>query len=157
MDNHRMSCEKIDRRLAIQTGRPDFLTYMMKHIDDEKDTKGMSMDEIYAFMPILLLAGSETTATLLSGMTWLLLTHRNKYQKLLDEVRGAFTSESEINLDSVSKLKYLLAVLEESMRMYPPVPAGLPRRVPYPGDTVAGEWLPGGVSVPVFPSPNQMV
>jgi len=46
----------------------------------------------------------------------------------------------------VGKLPYLSAVIEEGLRMAPPVPSGLPRVVPADGGMVCGEWLPGGVS-----------
>lgn len=97
---------------------------------------------------LFVFAGSETTATLLSGTTYYLLRNPEKMARLVKEVRGTFKSEEDINFRSVSELKYLVACLEEGLRIYPPVPTGLPRRVPPGGDTIAGKFVPEGVCLP---------
>lgn len=66
--------------------------------------------------------------------------------KLTREVRSAFETEDQIDLVSVQKLDYMLAVLDESLRMYPPVPAGGPRKIAPGGDVILGQFVPGGVS-----------
>lgn len=106
----------------------------------------MSLDEIRAHANVLILAGSETTATTLSGTTYLLCMHPTILSKLETEVRTVFKSESEIDLFSVQKLPYMLAVLDEAMRVYPPVPTAIPRTTPPSGNTILGEYLPGNVS-----------
>lgn len=95
-----------------------------------------------------MLAGSETTATTLSGATYLLLTHPAALAALAREVRSAFASADEITLGSVSagKLPYMLAVLNEALRLYPPVTSGLVRVVPAEGEQISGHYVPGGVS-----------
>jgi len=90
-------------------------------------------------------AGSETTATALSGAAYHLGIHQDVQAKLAAEVRSTFASESEIDIYSVQKLPYMLAVLEETMRMYPPAPTALPRVTPAEGATICGQYLPGNV------------
>jgi cytochrome P450 len=65
-------------------------------------------------------------------------------QTLVDEVRSNFTSEDEITIKSTMNLPYLQAVIEESLRVFPPVVVS-PARVS-PGDFVGGYFLPKGVS-----------
>ena len=79
-------------------------------------------------------------------MTYLLCTNPDALRKLAAEIRGAFKSEDEINFSSVSTLPYLLACLDEALRMYPPVPIGLPRVVPEGGAMIAGHYVPEDVS-----------
>ena len=76
----------------------------------------------------------------------MLLTNRFALEKLTAEIRGAFKSEDEINFVSVSALPYLLACLDEALRMYPPVPMGLPRVTPKGGATICGHYVPESVS-----------
>lgn len=109
----------------------------------------MRRDEIENNAVLLLNAGSETTATTLSGVTYLLGTHPHVLAKLTDEVRSAFQSEDEIDLYSVQKLRYMLAVLDETLRVYPSAPAASPRRVTSGGDTICGEFVPDGVRCPI--------
>ena len=109
----------------------------------------MTRPEIISSASVLIIAGSETTATLLSGATYHLLQNPAKMARLQDEVRSAFGSLDEMTLISTSKLPYLHAVIEESLRMYPPVADMLPRRTPAEGEMVAGQWVPGNTVVGV--------
>lgn len=104
------------------------------------------MDALAANASLLIVAGSETTATLLAGATYMLLRDPEAMKKLTEEVRSTFKSEEEITLSSVGNLEYMLACLNEAMRLYPPVPIGMPRVVPKGGAKVAGTFVPEGVS-----------
>lgn len=100
---------------------------------------------------ILTIAGSETTATLLSGCVFLLLAHPDKFERVKSEIRSAFQDESELTITSVNRLPYMLAVLNEALRLYPPITSTLIRDVPIEGEYVAGNFVPGGVMVEVQP------
>lgn len=136
--------EKVDSRLTKSNERPDFFGNILKHQNTEK---GFSIPELITNGSTLIIAGSETTATVLSGVTYLLLRNPRVLEKLQDEIRSTFTKEEEITLESCNKLEYCLAVLTEALRVYPPVAVGLPRIVDAQGDMIAGNWVPGGVSI----------
>lgn len=70
--------------------------------------------------------------------------------RLQEEVRSAFSRYEEIDSASTIPLKYLKAVAQEAMRIYPPLPFALPRVVPEPGCHVDGQFLPGGVRISLF-------
>ncbi|KAL9122895.1 MAG: hypothetical protein Q9187_000546 [Circinaria calcarea] len=139
------SVEATDKRLAMKTQRKDFMSYILRFNDE----KGMSVAEIRQTSKVLVLAGSETTATLLSGATFYLCQNRSSLEIVTREVRDTYKSETEITLNSIAKLPYLNAVLEESLRLYPPVPSTLPRRTLPSGDTIGGYAVPGDISVGV--------
>jgi cytochrome P450 len=52
-----LATEKVERRMAIETDRPDFMTYILKQKDAES---GMTRGEIHENANILIIAGSET-------------------------------------------------------------------------------------------------
>ena len=111
----------------------------------------MTQEEMANNAGILVLAGSETTATLLSGATYFLLAHPPSLAKVVAEVRGAFATADEITLTATaSRLPYLHAVLEESLRLYPPVPGFLPRRTGDRGNVIDGHFVPANVGLPSF-------
>ena len=144
--------EKAEQRIAkgADTDRKDFWTYILKY----NDTKyGLTVPEMKSNAALLVIAGSETTATLLSGTTYFLLKNPDKLAKLTRELRSAFKSDDEINFQNVSNLPYLIACLEEGMRIYPTVAVGLPRVVPPGGASVAGRFIPEGVSPAHKPPP----
>jgi cytochrome P450 len=104
------------------------------------------MDKLSSNAGLLIVAGSETTATLLCGATYLLTRNPDAMSKLAQEVRTTFQNKEDITLLSVNSLSYMLACLNETLRMYPPVSVGLPRIAPKGGATIAGLFVPEGVS-----------
>lgn len=92
------------------------------------------------------MAGYDTTATALAGVTYLLATNHHAMKKLAQELRATFSSEEEIGILSTQDLPYLRAVIDEALRIYPPGGSGMPREVPEGGDTIFGQYVPAGVS-----------
>ena len=132
----------LQRRLATKTEKTDFMSFILR----DKDEIGMTEDELNSNAEVLIVAGSETTATLLSGATYYLLTNKLALEKVCDEVRSTFHSEGNITFTTVPHLPYLNAVIEESLRLYPPVPATLPRWTLPEGNVIDGHFVPGNVS-----------
>lgn len=108
--------------------------------------QSMSRAEIYDNANLLIGAGSETTATALSAATYLLAMNPDVLARLITEVRESFSSESQIDFVSVQKLDYMLAVLDETLRLHPPSPNANLRRVCDGGDVICGQFVPHGVS-----------
>lgn len=138
------SKDKITRRTArgADRSRRDFFSYILK--DDDKHTpqaanetpvsKGRKAADLLDCANLttnayaLILAGSETTATALSGTTHFLVNAPSALATVTSEVRNAFSTKEEITFAATSALAYLNACISETLRLYPPVPAGLPRR-----------------------------
>lgn len=108
--------------------------------------QSMTTKEIYENAGLLIGAGSETTATALTAATYFLTTHPDVLQKLTHEIRTSFQSEDEITIQGVQKLDYMLAVLDETMRLHPPSPVANLRQACSDGVEVGGRLVPGGVS-----------
>lgn len=110
----------------------------------------MSREEIISTFNFIIVGGSETSATTMTGIFNHLLKPKNKaiLDRLTREIREMYASEHEITISAVNKPDhlYLEAVLNEGLRICHPVPSGLPRMVPEGGDEYAGVFLPGGVS-----------
>ena len=100
---------------------------------------------------VLVAAGSETTATLLSGATYLLLSHPSSLERLRREVRSSFQSADEITIASASRLTYMVACLGEALRLYPPLTANLVRQAAEGGAVIAGHLVPGGTMMECQP------
>ncbi|KAK5626223.1 hypothetical protein RRF57_001938 [Xylaria bambusicola] len=136
--------QKLNRRIALGTKRNDFLAPLIENKHD------WDRGTIRSNAAVLTIAGSETTATTLCGVTFLLLNSPECLQRLTEEVRTTFDSEEEINMTSVGKLTYMIACLNESLRRYPPVPTGMPRVVPKGGATIVDQFVPEGMVVSVW-------
>jgi cytochrome P450 len=68
---------------------------------------------------------------------------------LHQELQDSFQSDSDITSTSLSQLKTLNAISQETFRIYPAVPTALPRIVTEGGTTVCGHILPPGTQVGV--------
>lgn len=136
-----MTIEKVQHRVGLKEERPDFLGSILK-----RKEKSFTFSELLSNSSVLIIAGSETTASILSGLTYLLLKTPTAMAKVVHEVRSSFSSSDEITILSASNLKYMIACLDEALRIYPPTPSGFSRIVPEGGDIIAGKWVPSGVS-----------
>lgn len=92
------------------------------------------------------IAGGETVSTTLAASTYYLLTNPETYIKLRQEIRTRYSNYDEIDVTSSLQLPYLKAVINETLRIYPPGPQGFPRVSP--GAVVDGMYVPAGVSIP---------
>ena len=97
----------------------------------------------------MIIAGSETTATMLSASVYYLATNPDILEKLRIEFSSHFPQQSEMNARKLAELPYFNAVVEESLRIMPPVPQGLPRCVPPQGREICGHYVSGGTVVSV--------
>lgn len=151
-DFYQWIASQTQKRIERDTERPDFMTEILKH-NGEKGQE-LSERELANNASVMMGAGSETTATLLSGATFCLLKNPDVMQKLKDDVRGQWKNYGDITLDEVNKSHYLLAVLQEALRYFPPVPTGFERKVPPGGDVVSGYYIPEGTALSVSSWPS---
>jgi len=102
---------------------------------------------------IMIIAGSETSATLLSGAFFYLLKNPEWYRKLQEELLNNYTDESQMTFAALSQLKILNAIIQETFRMYPPVPTTLPRLTTQDGAIVCGTFIAPKVSIGIAQYP----
>ncbi|PWY83611.1 cytochrome P450, partial [Aspergillus heteromorphus CBS 117.55] len=139
---HYRSCrERVDSRLARTVDKPDIWGLIMA----QKEELRLNREEMYTNSQLFMVAGTETTATALSGLTYQLLLNPDKLALLTKEVRGMFAHSAEIDMLRLAQMKYLNFCIEEGLRMYPPVPTGMARVIPKEGMEICGEYLPGNV------------
>lgn len=137
------SRKKIDDRLKQDSDRPDFLSFILQN----KDKHNFTRDEIDSNVSLLIFAGSETSATACTSVTWFLLKNPATLERLQNEIRGSFDAMGDITISAVSPLPYLHAVIQEGLRLHPPAPIAFPREVDRPGVIVHGQEIPVGVSI----------
>jgi len=86
----------------------------------DESGQGMTDQQIRDEIVTLFLAGHETTANALSWTWYLLAQHPEVEQKLHEELHGILHGRVP-TLADLKQLPYTELVLEESMRLYPPV------------------------------------
>jgi cytochrome P450 len=112
MRHYHQIVEKVHRSLNWELERPDIMSHV---IAERKGTTGLPIGVIYANFTFLTTAGSETTATVLSGGMNCLANGPDELGILVAEVRQRFKAEQEISLDALRHLPYLNAVIYEAL------------------------------------------
>lgn len=119
------------------------------HAQESLNTpEGLKFQEICENTALLMVGGSESTPSALPGATYLLLCNRTSLATLTSCLRTTFQSVEETNSITVN-IDYLLAALNEALRMYPPVGNMLSRVTPPEGCFIAGRFVPGNTSISV--------
>jgi cytochrome P450 len=75
------------------------MTHVIGHISETGD--GISIAELASTSFILMLAGSETTATTLAGSMFYLLKNRDILDILAKEIRTTFSSDEDLTIIKV--------------------------------------------------------
>lgn len=86
----------------------------------------MTLEQVRDEVATFLLAGHETTATTMAWVWYLLTVHPEWQERLYEEVHGV-TGGRRLTIDDVPSLVLTRAVIDEALRLYPPV-ANLMRR-----------------------------
>jgi cytochrome P450 len=140
------SATNLTRRLqSVNDDHHDFIWYILK----QQDKYDLRKEEIIANSALFILAGSETTANSLCGLTARLLQNRRTYDKLVKEIRDEFASEADIHHDQTMRMEYLNACINEGLRATPPITPGLLRTVPEDHQIIDGYPVAKGTTVSV--------
>ncbi|ERS96702.1 hypothetical protein HMPREF1624_06911 [Sporothrix schenckii ATCC 58251] len=112
----------------------------------------MPFDEIVAESTVMLNAGNDTTQSALTNTVYCLARHRDKQATLRAALRAAHTTGGGVVVDyaTLQRVPYLRAVLDEALRLHPPLGTGAPRRTTAPttiDGTIDGQPVPAGVTV----------
>ena len=134
-------------------GRDDMFHFLCTARDPDTGDFAMSTNDLVSDARLLIMAGSDTTATTVTGLFFFITHHPHVYAKLVKEVLTNFRSAEEIGSgpDLMQRCEYLRAVIYESMRMAPAGVCEAERIVCKGGATIAGISVPEGVTVGVPP------
>ncbi|RMZ71677.1 cytochrome p450 [Pyrenophora seminiperda CCB06] len=147
VDHFNHSITRVTKRLEKGEETEDI--DLWKYVLTQKEGRGLDRGEMDSHASLFMIAGTETTATLVSGLTYYLLTSPDCMRKVCEEVRGAFDTEADMNMEKIAALPYLSACIKEALRLYPPVPIALHRRTPENGSTVVDNFIPPGTTVSI--------
>ena len=127
-----------------QADRGDFMDFILRSRGEDHE---LTDEELAHNADLFMVAGSETTATVLLGVTYYLLQNPDAYKRATEEVRAAFVQAEDINFREVNvHLPYMLACLNEAMRIFPSIPLALLRITnDGPPTPVAGQSIPAKV------------
>jgi cytochrome P450 len=107
------------RRQSAEQERYDFLSMYVNAKD--KSGQAFTDKELIDELITLIVAGYETSAGTLNWAWSLIASHPEAEQSLLEESRRLLTDKDSISSETVSEMTYTQQLLEETLRLYPPV------------------------------------
>jgi len=108
-----------DRRAGNASQQFDFLTMYLAATD--KQGKQFSDRELLDELMTLIVAGFETSANTLNWVWYLIAKNPDVETELIDEARRLVPNVSAISAENLGAMEYTQMVLEEALRLYPPV------------------------------------
>ncbi|KAH7888187.1 cytochrome P450 [Phlebopus sp. FC_14] len=91
---------------------------LLEHLVNYTEDPIVIRDEILNIM----IAGRDTTAGTLSFVVYMLSQHPDVLRRLREEISGKVGSSRRPTYEDMREMKYLRAVINETLRLYPPVP-----------------------------------
>lgn len=129
--------ELISERRKSGGGQGDLMDFLM-HTKDEETGESMSDAQIRDEVLTFLLAGHETTSNALSWTFYLLSLYPEIRNRVREEVYPVM--RTGLSYNSLEHLPYTRNVIQESMRLYPPI--WIIERAPIENDTIGGFFVP---------------
>lgn len=113
------------------------------------------MDRIKAETLFVLLGGADTTGTAFNTLLCNIMSRPRVYQNLMMEIdnvtRAGLLSPLAQYDEARQHCPYYVACLQETLRLWPPSPALLPRLVSKGGLFIEGKFVPEGMEVATSP------
>ena len=119
---------------------------MSRLVDAARDDQGIIADMhwLRGDTTTIVIAGSETVAFTMTMLFYNLTRHPAQVKKLRAELDSL---DSIHEASALKSLRHLNAVINETLRLYPPVSTGLLRLTPSEGLTVGDDYIPSGVTI----------
>ncbi|KAF9528829.1 cytochrome P450 [Crepidotus variabilis] len=103
----------------------DLFYYMLEDLPPDQ-----ALPRLVSSSCLAIVAGSDTTSSVLSNIVYYLLREPKYLEQLRNELDAAFgvvDANGTIKLEALASLPFLNAVINEALRLQPPVPTGLQR------------------------------
>lgn len=146
--------QALDARLDNRDSRFDAAAHWFRAI--EKNPGKVSERDVYAIATGAVGAGSDTVSCALQSFIYHMNRHPSAWQRVraeMDEAimdRGA-CQQPVVSFADAQSLPFLQTCIKEALRVFAPVPMGLPRVAPIGGVTIGDKHFPEGTILSINP------
>ncbi|KAF9928043.1 hypothetical protein BGZ67_007187 [Mortierella alpina] len=135
--------EEREKQSSNEAGKKDegYATLLDHFLSYQKENNFVDREYLRSMLLNFLLAGRDTTASLLTWTMWYLSQHPSVVVKLKQEIMQVLGSTAIPGYDDIKKLKYQKQVVNEVLRLRPPVPFNTKQ-------SVEEDVLPNGYYIP---------
>ncbi|KAH7382175.1 cytochrome P450 [Pyrenochaeta sp. MPI-SDFR-AT-0127] len=134
----------------------DIVGWLLKAIQEKEPSASPTKESLSDDTRGVIIAGSDTTANTLANALFFLTKHPERQQKLRKFAEAALPSGyASWDYARVKSISYLDDIINETLRLKPPVIQGTPRETPAKGIRIGNKYIPGYVNVSVPMTPIQ--
>ena len=130
------SSKALDDRMQKEPAIPDAMTYILSEKDPEAQ-QFLTRHDLESDVFMIMLAGADTSFSVLVNLCFRLAAQPEYQTRLREEIAPVFTTDAHgrtiVNWPLLSSATFLAALINETLRLHPPVPSGMPRVVPIQG------------------------
>ncbi|KAF2087465.1 cytochrome P450 monooxygenase [Saccharata proteae CBS 121410] len=137
---------QLDARLESKPEIPDIMSALLENFGSQKPT-GVDLSYLQGDARLIIVAGSDTTSSTITHVFHYLARDPELILRLREEITPKVSADGHIVHREIQDLPYLNGVINEGLRLHPPVPTALPRITPPEGITIDGTHIPGNMTV----------
>ncbi|PSN64182.1 cytochrome P450 [Corynespora cassiicola Philippines] len=152
------SLQQINNRIQ-NPGDKDRSPDMLDHFISMKEPDGSSatIESVLGEVGNIIGAGADTTSIGIAAVIAQLISHKDHYYRVRDEVdkayqdHGPLNESEELPFKVLEKLPYLGACIKEALRLHPSILWQLPREAPKQGIDISGYYIPPSATISMSP------
>lgn len=148
---HDTTMKALDDRRANHDARFDMVAHWLKAHD--KDPQKISLRDVYANTTTSVLGGSDTSSVALQTFVYHMIRQPGAWERARQEISEARMKgrceDSVVTYADALQLPYLQACIKESLRVFSPLVANVPRVVGKQGVTIDGHLFKEGIHLSV--------
>ncbi|EGR47512.1 cytochrome P450 [Trichoderma reesei QM6a] len=139
--------DRLQSRMRSEPDVPDIMSTLLGPLKG-RDVTQEEFDLLIGDAQLVIAAGSHTTAASMASIVYELAKHPEHIDKLRNELAPLVRdSNLDPSPDELAHLEHLNAVINETLRLHPPVPTTIWRVTPPGGVMIGDVHVPGGMNV----------
>ena len=142
-------CQQLDDRMKIdKMENPDIMATLLEHHRrNSASERATELPMLQGDSRLIIVAGSDTTAAALVHLFYHLAKEPSVVQRLREELGPLVEKDGGVRHAKIVDAPLLNGVINETLRLHPPVPSGVFRNTPPEGIYVKDTFVPGNTTV----------
>jgi len=139
-------CAQLDKRMKTEVDAADIMSTLLKPFEG-REPAGEGLQMLQGDARLIVIAGSDTTASTLTHIFYHLAREPEQVEHLRREIAPQIDSSGVIVPVKLQHLDHLNGIINETLRLHPPVPTAIPRLTPPQGIQIGDVHIPGDITV----------
>lgn len=141
--------QQLEERMKIdKMENPDIMATLLEHHrKNSAAERSAELTLLQGDSRLIIVAGSDTTAATLVHLFYHLAKDPSLVQNLREELSPLLEKDSSVHSSKIVDAKLLNGVINETLRLHPPVPSGIFRETPAEGIHIKDTFIPGNTTV----------